>query len=113
MKLVLVLLLWTDHFFFQLFLSSFCKAEEFEIEERMKKINDEVDVVQKGVTRSSFIFFYWFFALLAHSMPNAFILLNWFRLLEEESSLSENLALAKNTVKEIAKEVQLFQRQHL
>lgn len=79
----------------------------------MKEINDEVDIVQKSVTRLSFIFLYWFFVLLAHSMLNVSILLNCFRLLEEENSLSENLALAKSTVKEIAKEVQLFQRQCL
>ncbi|KAJ0961973.1 hypothetical protein J5N97_029801 [Dioscorea zingiberensis] len=52
------------------------QAEVSEIEERMKKINDEVDIAQKSITRFQ----------------------------EEESSLSENLAFAKTTVKEIAKE---------
>ncbi|KAH7659441.1 P-loop containing nucleoside triphosphate hydrolase protein [Dioscorea alata] len=60
------------------------QAEEFEIEERMKEINDEVDIVQKSVTR----------------------------LLEEENSLSENLALAKSTVKEIAKEIEEYERKN-
>ncbi|KAJ0962005.1 hypothetical protein J5N97_029833 [Dioscorea zingiberensis] len=60
------------------------QAEVSEIEERMKKINDEVDIAQKSITRFQ----------------------------EEESSLSENLAFAKTTVKEIAKEIEEYERKY-
>lgn len=90
------------------------KADNWEIEERIKKLQEEFDAANLNFQRLFFVplYLFHFLCLLFLAVSMYFFIFNelvcCFRLKEEEHILSEKLSMTLNVIKEICLEVSLI-----